>query len=89
MDSHASAGAARAYECDDTFPSILRKIDRLEFSAVLSRAENDAAEAIRIRDDMRRWADRLAPFFESEPSITVAEALSRYRDATAKEPGLR
>ena len=81
MESHPSADLARANRCEDGFPNVLRTIDRREFGAVVAKAENEAREAIRVRDDMRLWAARLASFFETEPSITVAEALRRYRAA--------
>lgn len=79
MESHSSADVVRAGASDDGFPSVLRTIDRREFLAVVAKAENDAADAIRVRDDMRLWAARLEPFFENESAITVAEALRRYR----------
>jgi len=52
---------------------------RSDFVASVRRAETDAQDAAAVRDSMRLWSDRLAPYLEGDPDLTIADALERYR----------
>lgn len=58
--------------------------NRDDLLLVVRRAETTADEAVAIRDEMRLWAARLLPFLEGDRSISVAEAVRRYRVALAR-----
>jgi hypothetical protein len=64
--------------------TLLAAMDRRDFLLSVQRAEEEATNAARVRAVMAAWAQRLAPYLECDPNVTIAEALERYQ---AEHPG--
>ncbi len=71
---------------EDHALSILRVVERQEFEHIMSRAQAQASNAIEVRDGLLLWAERLLPYLDRDPHMTVAEALQRYQQAQSEAP---
>ncbi len=59
--------------------SALERMHREAFLQTLERSRTDLELPQTVRDELELWAQRLVPYLENETSITVAQALERYR----------
>jgi len=59
-------------------PKALQHASRADFLAGLRAAKRDVEHAEQICEDYQQWVDRLQPYFEVDPTLTVVAALERY-----------
>lgn len=78
-----SSAAAHAANHRDHSLSILGMLERDDFLFAVQRAAADARAARETCEAMLLWAERLKPYLNSDPQMTVAQALQRYREAQA------
>lgn len=78
MESEPSAYTSSDSSDARRAPSVLDVTDRDAFVRSAQHAEREALEATKAADDLALWVERLKPYFEREPNITVAEAVKRY-----------
>jgi hypothetical protein len=57
----------------------LAGMSRREFMKSVRRADDEAVEAAHVRSVLLLWAERLLPFLNRDPDMTVEEALELYR----------
>ncbi len=59
--------------------TVLATLHRGDLLATLRRAECEANEAARVRDEIALWTARLAPYLEADETMTVSQALAHFR----------
>jgi hypothetical protein len=57
---------------------ILEQMEREDFLRTVRRAVRDSDEANESRRTLLLWSERLAPYLDSNPHMTIAEAIDRY-----------
>jgi len=57
---------------------ILEHMEREDFLRTVRRAVRDSDEANQSRRTLVLWSERLAPYLEASPHMTIAEAIDRY-----------
>ena len=55
-----------------------------DFLRAVERAQAEADDALRLRDTLARWAERLLPYLEGHPELTVGTALARFQEESAR-----
>ena len=58
-----------------------------DFLRAVERAQAEADDALRLRDTLARWAERLLPHLERDPALTVGAALARFQHESAPAQG--
>ena len=59
-------------------PAFLAALGRNDLHDAARRAKHDAEVAATTARLLESWSERLAPYFDREPQLTVACALARY-----------
>jgi hypothetical protein len=57
---------------------ILEHMEREDFLRTVRRAMRDSDEANESRRTLVLWSERLAPYLDASPHMTIAEAIDRY-----------
>lgn len=65
----------------DDSSALLAAMSRREFMESVRRADDEAADAERVRSVLLLWAERLLPFLNRDPGMSVADAVECYRAA--------
>jgi hypothetical protein len=62
--------------------NLLATMDRTDFVRTLRRAQAKSPQSHDTKT-LEMWAERLLPFLDREPGLTVAEALEHYHAGTS------
>ena len=64
---------------NESHSGLLEHMDRDAFLKSVHRAEREADEADEAREMLDLWAERLLPYLDADPHMSIAKAIDRYK----------